>query len=441
MGHYDFGELLPAERDPGQLHADSAEAPAQSLRRLFPPKRELPARGVLAAAGAAAAEQREQQTEEQGEQCACAHHALALVGLQTASTGDRIARVLMAAAGLCAVHAVEPRRARQITVGSVDARSAQATPRLEVAVAAAAVGAHECAVLAVSAIAALGLAPVADPARVAACALASDVIAGVPIATRRAAVAAALAVETSGARLVTLRAVPAGLTGQAAAFRHGAWLLALALAASATAAQAVETRRARLPAVLATVARLAGARAVHRVAAAVEALAVALAARAERALTALAAAALLLAWRGVAGALIVAAAAPPACVAQARACLWIAARRGAAVARAGALRAPPARLAATRAAPRVARAVLALARMLTACSPAPRVTRTLACHVLALPVRVADTQLLAVGAPELARALGVAGGTEVAMAAAALPRPHAHLVLRARGVAFAHRCR
>lgn len=40
---YDFGELLPAERDPGQLHADSAEAPAQSLRRLFPPKRELPA--------------------------------------------------------------------------------------------------------------------------------------------------------------------------------------------------------------------------------------------------------------------------------------------------------------------------------------------------------------------------------------------------------------
>lgn len=77
-----------------------------------------------------------------------------------------------------------------------------------------------------------GCSPVADPARVAACALASDVIAGVPITTRRAAVAAALAVETSGARLVTLRAVPAGLTGQAAAFRHGTWLLALALAAS-----------------------------------------------------------------------------------------------------------------------------------------------------------------------------------------------------------------
>lgn len=66
-------------------------------------------------------------------------------------------------------------------------------------------------------------------------------------------------------------------------------------------------------------------------------------------------------------------------------------------------------------------------------------TRTLAGHVLALPVRVADTQLLTVGAPELARALGVAVGTEVAMAAAALARPHAHLVLRTRGVAFAHR--
>lgn len=40
-----------------------------------------PARRVLAAAGTAAAEQREQQAEEQGEQRARAHHALALVGL------------------------------------------------------------------------------------------------------------------------------------------------------------------------------------------------------------------------------------------------------------------------------------------------------------------------------------------------------------------------
>lgn len=58
-----------------------------------------------------------------------------------------------------------------------------------------------------------GCSPVADPARVAARALAGDVIAGVPIATWWAAVAAALAVEAGGARLVTLGAVPAGLTG------------------------------------------------------------------------------------------------------------------------------------------------------------------------------------------------------------------------------------
>lgn len=40
---YDLGQLLPAERDPGQLHADAAEATAQSLRRLLPPEGELPA--------------------------------------------------------------------------------------------------------------------------------------------------------------------------------------------------------------------------------------------------------------------------------------------------------------------------------------------------------------------------------------------------------------
>lgn len=81
MGHYDLGQLLPPERDPWQLHADAAEATAQSLRRLLPPERELPARRVLAAAGAAAAEQREQQAEEQSKQRTRSHHALALVGL------------------------------------------------------------------------------------------------------------------------------------------------------------------------------------------------------------------------------------------------------------------------------------------------------------------------------------------------------------------------
>lgn len=88
------------------------------------------------------------------------------------------------------------------------------------------------------AISGMGCSPVADPARVAARALAGDVVAGMPIATRRAPVAAALAVEAGSARLVTLGAVPAGLACQAAALGHRAWLLALALAASGEAGEA-----------------------------------------------------------------------------------------------------------------------------------------------------------------------------------------------------------
>lgn len=72
--------------------------------------------------------------------------------------------------------------------------------------------------------------------------------------------------------------------------------------------------------------------------------------------------------------------------------------------------------------------MLALARMLAARTPAARVTRTLSGHVLALSVRVTAAPLLAVGAPELARALSVAVGTKVAMTAAAFSWPHAHLV-------------
>lgn len=78
----------------------------------------------------------------------------------------------------------------------------------------------------------LGCSPVADPARVAARALAGDVVAGMPVAAGRAAVTAALAVEAGGARLVALGTVPAWLARQAAALGHRAWLLALALAAS-----------------------------------------------------------------------------------------------------------------------------------------------------------------------------------------------------------------
>lgn len=91
MSHYDFGQLLSAKRDSGQLHADAAEAPAKALRCLLPSQREFPAGRILAPAGAAAAEQREQQAEEQREQRAGAHHTFALIGLQVAGTGDRVA--------------------------------------------------------------------------------------------------------------------------------------------------------------------------------------------------------------------------------------------------------------------------------------------------------------------------------------------------------------
>lgn len=50
-----------------------------------------PAGRILAPTGAAAAEQREQQAEEQREQRAGAHHTFALIGLQVAGTGDRVA--------------------------------------------------------------------------------------------------------------------------------------------------------------------------------------------------------------------------------------------------------------------------------------------------------------------------------------------------------------
>lgn len=53
--------------------------------------RASPARRVLAPAGAATTEQREQQAEEQREQSARAHHTFALIGLQVAGTGDRVA--------------------------------------------------------------------------------------------------------------------------------------------------------------------------------------------------------------------------------------------------------------------------------------------------------------------------------------------------------------
>lgn len=219
---------------------------------------------------------------------------------------------------------MEPGRARYITVRSVNTRAAKAAPRLEVTVAAAAVRAHEGTVLTVSTITALGLAPVANPARIAARTLASDMVAGVPVAAGWTAVAATLAIETGGTGLVTFGSVPAGFARHTTTIGYSAGLLALALATPPATAQAIEASGARLATILAPVARIAGARAVHRVAPTAEALAIAITACAERVLATLAAAALLLAGRRVAGTLVVAAAAPPARVAQAGSGLWIA---------------------------------------------------------------------------------------------------------------------
>lgn len=158
----------------------------------------------------------------------------------------------------------------------MNTRAAKAAPRLEVTVAAAAVRAHEGTVLTVSTITALGLAPwyqdrrcelkcepkatdlqnppcgdcvgtrtrelcvwaeisagcspVANPARIAARTLASDMVAGVPVAAGWTAVAATLAIETGGAGLVTFGSVPAGFARHTTTIGYSAGLLALALA-------------------------------------------------------------------------------------------------------------------------------------------------------------------------------------------------------------------
>lgn len=168
---------------------------------------------------------------------------------------------------------------------------------------------------------------------------------------------------------------------------------------------AVEAGWARLAAVLAPVARLTGAGPVHLVALAPVALAVAVAARPEGPLPALAAPRELLAGRVVAGALVVAATAPPARLAQAVACLLVTLGVVAAIAGAGALRAPPVGLTGAFACLLVALAMLAEADVLALGTPAVEVAGALARHVLALPIGMAGAHFLAVWTPELSGTL------------------------------------
>lgn len=69
--------------------------------------------------------------------------------------------------------------------------------------------------------------PVPDPARVTVGALSVDVVTEVTVLARRAGVLTAVPKEPRKAPLVTLGAVPAGLTGDTAPLRHLAGLLAL----------------------------------------------------------------------------------------------------------------------------------------------------------------------------------------------------------------------
>jgi len=73
--------------------------------------------------------------------------------------------------------------------------------------------------------------PVPDPAGVAVRALAADGVAVVSVSTGGTRLLAALAKEALGAQLVAARPVPAAVAGDAAALRHLAGLLALAVPA------------------------------------------------------------------------------------------------------------------------------------------------------------------------------------------------------------------
>lgn len=252
---------------------------------------------------------------------------------------------------------------------------------------------------------------------------------------------AVLPKETLGAELVAPRPVPAPVAGDAAALRHLARLLALAVPASVSAVLSVEPGGTRLPAELPAVPRRAGARPVRLVALAVDALAVSFATRAPEPLPALAAPRELVARRVVAVALDGAVPSGPAGVAQAAAGHRVAHRGEAAVAVVVALGTPEARVARAFASVLVALPLLAQAGVLAVGSPSVVVAGTLACQVVALAVGVARAFAFAIGAPELGRTLGVTARSKVSMTTATLVRPDAHLVLLAGEVAFAEGCR
>lgn len=114
------------------------------------------------------------------------------------------------------------------------------------------------AVLTISAIGTTHLTPVSDPARVTVRALAMYRITVMTILTGGTHLLAVFPKETFGAELITACAIPASVTGDAAAFSHFTRLLPFAVATPVPAVLAIETSWAWFSAELASVSWCAG---------------------------------------------------------------------------------------------------------------------------------------------------------------------------------------
>lgn len=167
----------------------------------------------------------------------------------------------------------------------------------------------------------------------------------------------------------------------------------------------IKSSGTRFPAEFPPITRRASTRSISLVALAVDALAVSFTPWTPQLLPTLAASRVLLARRVVAVALGRTVPSHPARVAQTPTCVHVAHGVEAAVAVVVALRAPDPRVTCAFSCFLVALALLALTSLLALRSPAIVVTGTLPSQVVTLAIRIAVTFPLAVGPPELGRAL------------------------------------
>lgn len=202
-------------------------------------------------------------------------------------TRHRITVLVMARAGLVAVHSVLARLTGHVTVGAIKSCVTKALSGDDMADSVKTVAAVVLTVFAICAVGATHLAPVPYPARVTVRALAVNGVAVVAVLTGGTHFLAVFAKEALGAELIAPRPVPASVTGDATSLCHLTGLLAFAVSASVPAVLTVESSGTRFPAELPTVPWRAGARAIGLVTLAVDALAVSLAPRAPQPLPAL----------------------------------------------------------------------------------------------------------------------------------------------------------